>query len=165
MVCDTLKVRLDLGSEGARLFSELEMVVEDLAFLVGGQVVNIDHDLTFLQQRKRALLQVLPRAVVDVVARSHDDLRPFAQHRPDLRQDVIPAVDQKIFVLRHAESVIQPEELRRLVRVPVLGYLAGIVELEHRRVPLVECRHRQQRCDGRLASRRLADEQAQNRVC
>ena len=40
------------------------MVVQDLAFFSGGQVLNIDHNLALLQQRKRALLQVLARAVV-----------------------------------------------------------------------------------------------------
>ena len=56
MVRDALKVRLDLGAKGVRLFSKFEMVVEDLAFLFVGEIVNVDHNLTFLQQWKRALL-------------------------------------------------------------------------------------------------------------
>ncbi len=80
------KIRLDRRPEFTWLPSELQVVVEDLALFFGREVVHVDDDLALLEQRKRALLQVLPRAVVDVVARGHDDLRAPAQHGPDLRQ-------------------------------------------------------------------------------
>src|SRR5579875_1099382 len=159
MLCNAVEVRLDLGSKRAGLLSQLKMIVEYLAFLVRGQVVNVDHNLALPEEGKRALLEIIASTVINVVSRRHDDSRPFAEHRPDLRQNMVPAMDQEIFVLRHAECIIQPEELRRLVWVPVLLDLRGVVELKDRRIPLVECSHRQQGRDRGFASRRLADEQ------
>src|SRR5262245_60057060 len=95
------------------------MVVEDLSSLVCRELVNIDDHLTFLEKRKGALLQVLPCAVVDVVARRHDYLSVPLQHRLDLWKRVIPAMYERLLVLRHAERVIDPEELRGFIRIPV----------------------------------------------
>jgi hypothetical protein len=154
-----LEVRLHRAAEIVPLSSELQVVVKDLLLFLERQVMNVDDNLTFLEQRKRALLQVFARAVVNVVARGHDDFGALAKHRLDLRQHMIPAVDEKILVLLDAERVINPKKLRRLVRVPPIGNLTGVVELQHQRAPLVDGGHRQHGGYRGLARRRLADKQ------
>ena len=72
---------------------------------------------------------------------------------------MVPAVHQEVLILLDTKGVVQPEELRWFLRVPVVDDFAGVIELEHRGLPLVHGRHRQQRCDGGLAGGRFSNEQ------
>src|SRR3546814_8713393 len=72
VVGNALKKPLDRGFELLRLPAELHVVVQDLPFLIRGDVANIDHHLRLAQQRECILLEIPSRSVVDVVTRSEE---------------------------------------------------------------------------------------------
>src|SRR3546814_3654953 len=71
VVGNALKKPLDRGFELLRLPAELHVVVQDLPFLIRGDVANIDHHLRLAQQRECILLEIPSRSVVDVVTCCH----------------------------------------------------------------------------------------------
>ena len=141
------------------LTSKLEVVIQNLAPFFEREVADINDDLALLQKGKGALLQIPARAIIDIVARRHHDLRALLQHRPDIGQPMIPAIYQVGFILAHAESVVDPEELGRLIGIPVFLHFVRFVQLERRGVPLIRAAIASRDAMVVFAGRRLADQQ------
>src|ERR1035437_5166841 len=114
------------------------MVVENLTALVNCEFAKVNHHMAFPEQRKRRLPQSVSGPIVNVIAGSHHDFRAVQKRGFSLGKNMVPAQCQTHLILSGPESVVNPEQLRRFLRVPVFYHSARLVQFEDQCLPAVD---------------------------
>src|SRR5436853_4754920 len=111
------------------------MVVQDLLSLGLRKSLHIDHDLRFVDERESPGFEILSGCSIYVVAGCEQNARALFYGCLHMRKCAVPPIYGLPLVLRRAEGVVNPEELSRLARIPVLNKLVGMSNLKGRRPP------------------------------
>ncbi len=87
------KVGLHTRPPALTLLAEIEVVVEDLRFLIESQTANVDHGTFIRELREIALTKPQPRSLINVLARRQQEAIAVIDRRTQFRKGRGPVLD------------------------------------------------------------------------
>jgi hypothetical protein len=97
------------------LAPQTDVVVENLLTFDYPKILNIDNDLRFSEQGECRLFQEIPRCTINVIARCEQHSRATPNCSIHVRECAIPFYCCGVLELRRIKSIVNSEELLRLM--------------------------------------------------